>query len=42
VVHGDFHRHKHERDDEFFYVVDGRFVPRGAGADGVAVRGDQR
>lgn len=26
VVHGDFHWHKHDRDDEFFYVVDGRFV----------------
>src|SRR5215469_4786970 len=26
VVQGDFHWHKHERDDEFFYVVAGRFV----------------
>ena len=26
VVDGDFHWHKHDRDDEFFYVVDGRFV----------------
>jgi mannose-6-phosphate isomerase-like protein (cupin superfamily) len=26
VVCGDFHWHKHDRDDEFFYVVDGRFV----------------
>lgn len=26
VVRGDFHWHKHDRDDEFFYVVDGRFV----------------
>jgi mannose-6-phosphate isomerase-like protein (cupin superfamily) len=26
VVQGDFHWHKHDRDDEFFYVVDGRFV----------------
>jgi mannose-6-phosphate isomerase-like protein (cupin superfamily) len=26
VVHGDFHWHKHDRDDEFFYVVDGLFV----------------
>ena len=26
VVNGDFHWHKHDRDDEFFYVVDGRFV----------------
>ena len=26
VVNGDFHWHKHDQDDEFFYVVDGRFV----------------
>ena len=26
VVNGEFHWHKHDRDDEFFYVVDGRFV----------------
>lgn len=23
IIHGDFHWHKHEREDEFFYVVDG-------------------
>lgn len=22
---GEFHWHKHDREDEFFYVVDGRF-----------------
>lgn len=26
VLHGEFHWHKHDKDDEFFYVVDGRFV----------------
>ena len=26
VVHGEFHWHKHDREDEFFYVVEGRFV----------------
>jgi len=26
VVHGQFHWHKHDREDEFFYVVEGRFV----------------
>lgn len=23
VIHGDFHWHKHENEDEFFYVIDG-------------------
>ncbi len=26
VVHGEFHWHKHDIEDEFFYVVEGRFV----------------
>jgi mannose-6-phosphate isomerase-like protein (cupin superfamily) len=26
VVQGEFHWHKHEDDDEFFYVVEGRFL----------------
>jgi len=25
VVHGEYHWHKHDDDDEFFYVVEGRF-----------------
>jgi len=25
VLQGEFHWHKHEREDEFFYVVDGKF-----------------
>ncbi len=26
VVQGEFHWHKHDREDEFFYVVEGRFL----------------
>jgi mannose-6-phosphate isomerase-like protein (cupin superfamily) len=26
VVEGEYHWHKHEADDEFFYVVDGKFL----------------
>lgn len=26
VVKGEFHWHKHDAEDEFFYVVDGKFV----------------
>src|SRR5207245_6392226 len=26
VIQGEYHWHKHERDDEFFYVVEGRLV----------------
>lgn len=26
VLTGEFHWHKHDREDEFFYVVEGRFV----------------
>src|SRR4051812_5787120 len=26
VMQGDYHWHKHDDDDEFFYVVDGRFL----------------
>ena len=26
VLEGDFHWHKHDEEDEFFYVVEGRFV----------------
>ena len=26
VVHGEYHWHKHDEDDEFFYVVSGQFV----------------
>jgi mannose-6-phosphate isomerase-like protein (cupin superfamily) len=26
VMHGEYHWHKHDNDDEFFFVLDGRFV----------------
>jgi len=26
VVQGEFHWHNHEKEDEFFYVVEGRFI----------------
>ncbi len=26
VLHGDFHWHKHDKEDEFFYTVEGRFL----------------
>ncbi len=26
VVEGEFHWHKHDEEDEFFYVVDGKFI----------------
>lgn len=26
VVQGEFHWHKHDEEDEFFYVVEGRFI----------------
>jgi len=26
VVHGEFHWHKHDNEDEFFYVVDGKLL----------------
>jgi mannose-6-phosphate isomerase-like protein (cupin superfamily) len=26
VLKGEYHWHKHEKDDEFFYVVEGRFL----------------
>jgi mannose-6-phosphate isomerase-like protein (cupin superfamily) len=26
VIQGEYHWHKHDKDDEFFYVVDGRFL----------------
>ncbi|MFL5496066.1 MAG: cupin domain-containing protein [Gemmatimonadales bacterium] len=26
IVHGEYHWHKHDEEDEFFYVVEGRFL----------------
>ena len=30
VLQGEFHWHKHDREDEFFYVVEGRFFTAAA------------
>jgi mannose-6-phosphate isomerase-like protein (cupin superfamily) len=36
VMQGEYHWHQHEADDEFFYVVEGRFlIDLEPGADGV-------
>jgi mannose-6-phosphate isomerase-like protein (cupin superfamily) len=36
VMQGEYHWHQHEADDEFFYVVEGRFlIDLAPGADGV-------
>jgi len=36
VMQGEYHWHKHDDDDEFFYVVEGRFlIDLEPGADGV-------
>jgi len=36
VMQGEYHWHKHDNDDEFFYVVDGRFlIDLEPAADGV-------
>jgi mannose-6-phosphate isomerase-like protein (cupin superfamily) len=36
VIQGEYHWHRHDADDEFFYVVDGRFlIDLEPGADGV-------
>src|ERR1700722_6186861 len=26
IIEGEYHRHKHDEDDEFFYVVDGKLL----------------
>ncbi len=26
IIHGDYHWHKHDDEDEFFYVIDGRLL----------------
>jgi mannose-6-phosphate isomerase-like protein (cupin superfamily) len=26
IMQGEFHWHKHDKEDEFFYVIDGRFI----------------
>src|SRR2546427_5127101 len=37
VVQGEYHWHKHEEEDEFFYVVEGRFLIDLEGAGGQTV-----
>ena len=37
VVQGEYHWHKHDTEDEFFYVVDGRFLIGLEGAGGRTV-----
>ena len=37
VVQGEYHWHKHDTEDEFFYVVDGRFLIDLEGAGGRTV-----
>ena len=35
VVEGAFHWHRHDKDDEFFYVIDGRLIVDVEGRDSV-------
>lgn len=35
VVEGEFHWHKHDKDDEFFYVIEGRLMIDVEGRDSV-------
>jgi mannose-6-phosphate isomerase-like protein (cupin superfamily) len=37
VIHGDFHWHKHEAEDEFFLVLEGRLLIDIEGADTVTL-----
>lgn len=41
VVHGDFHWHKHEGEDEFFLVLEGELVIEVEGAETVRLRPHQ-
>ena len=38
VMQGEYHWHKHDEEDEFFYVVDGRFIIDLEGRDSVELR----
>ena len=35
VLHGEYHWHKHDKEDEFFFVLEGKLVIDIAGADSV-------
>ena len=41
VLHGEFHFHKHEREDEFFFVLDGRLLLDFEGAPTITLRPQQ-
>ena len=41
VVEGEFHWHKHEREDEFFYVAEGRLLVDIDGGDTIDLRPGQ-
>ena len=41
VVEGEFHWHRHDRDDEFFYVIDGRLIVDVEGRDSVELTAGQ-
>lgn len=41
VVEGEFHWHKHESEDEFFYVAEGRLLVDVEGAESVELRPGQ-
>ena len=41
VIHGDFHWHKHDDEDEFFLVLDGRLLIDIEGADTVTLERHQ-
>src|SRR5271154_2287572 len=38
IMQGEFHWHKHDEEDEFFYVVDGRFIIDLEGRDSVELK----
>ena len=35
IIHGEYHWHKHEKEDEFFLTLDGRLIVDVEGADSV-------
>lgn len=41
VVQGEFHWHRHENEDEFFYVLDGRLIVDVEGRPSVELNADQ-
>lgn len=41
VLHGEFHFHKHDREDEFFFVLEGRLLLDIEGADTITLDAHQ-